>query len=36
MVMDEDEALKNNRLRLLNRFVSVFASVADFSALAKA
>ncbi len=36
MVMDEDEALKRNRLRLLNRFVSVFASVADFSTLAKA
>lgn len=36
MVMDEDENLKNNRLRLLNRFVSVFASVADFSSLAKA
>lgn len=36
MVMDEDEALKSNRLRLLNRFVGVFADVADFGALAKA
>ncbi|MBO4364896.1 MAG: glycine--tRNA ligase subunit beta [Eggerthellaceae bacterium] len=36
MVMDEDEQLRANRLRLLNRFVAVFAHVADFSALAKA
>jgi len=36
MVMDENEALKNNRLRLLNEFVGVFANVADFSILAKA
>lgn len=35
MVMDDDEDLKNNRLRLLNRFVGVFANVADFSTLAK-
>lgn len=34
MVMDEDEALRSNRLALLNRFVSVFANVADFSELA--
>ena len=36
MVMDKDEAVKANRLRLLNRFVAVFAHVADFSTLAKA
>ncbi len=35
MVMDEDEALRNNRLRLLNRFVSVFENVADFGKMAK-
>lgn len=35
MVMDEDVALRENRLRLLNRFVGVFASVADFGMLAK-
>ena len=35
MVMDEDEALKTNRLRLLNRFVEVFEGVADIGKLAK-
>lgn len=35
MVMDEDEVLRTNRLRLLNRFVAVFANVADFSVLSK-
>lgn len=35
MVMDEDVALRENRLKLLNRFVGVFASVADFGMLAK-
>lgn len=35
MVMDEDEALRTNRLRLLNRFVGVFAHVADFALLSK-
>ncbi len=34
-VMDEDQALRENRLRLLNRFVGVFASVADFGQLSK-
>ncbi|HET6352278.1 MAG TPA: glycine--tRNA ligase subunit beta [Coriobacteriia bacterium] len=34
MVMDEDEALRTNRLRLLNRFVALFERFADFSALA--
>lgn len=33
LVMDPDEALRGNRLRLLNRFVSVFDGVADFSRL---
>jgi glycyl-tRNA synthetase beta chain len=35
MIMDEDTNLRENRLRLLNRFVGVFASVADFSKLVK-
>ena len=35
MVMDEDVALRDNRLRLLNRFVAVFANVADFGKMAK-
>lgn len=35
MVMDEDMAVRENRLRLLNRFVGVFAHVADFGLLAK-
>ncbi|MFR7746535.1 MAG: glycine--tRNA ligase subunit beta [Eggerthellaceae bacterium] len=35
MIMDEDQALRENRLRLLNRFVSVFVHVADFSHLSK-
>ena len=35
LVMDEDENVKNNRLRLLNRFEAVFADVADISELAK-
>ena len=34
LIMDENEDLKNNRLRLLNRFVSVFSPVADFGKLA--
>lgn len=33
MVMDEDPQVRANRLRLLNRFVGVFANVADFSLL---
>lgn len=33
LVMDEDEALRTNRLRLLNRFTALFAGVADFSRL---
>ena len=35
MVMDEDPELRDNRLRLLNRFVAVFANVADFGKMAK-
>jgi glycyl-tRNA synthetase beta chain len=33
LVMDPDEALRANRLRLLNRFTALFAGVADFSRL---
>ena len=35
MVMDEDEAIRANHMRLLNRFVAVFANVADFGKMAK-
>ena len=35
MVMDEDLTLRENRLRLLNSFVAVFANVADFALLSK-
>ena len=35
LVMDKDERLRANRLRLLNRFASVFAGVADISVLAR-
>ena len=34
-VMDDDTALRENHLRLLNRFIDVFAHVADFGQLAK-
>lgn len=34
LVMDPDEEVRDNRLRLLNRFVTVFDGVADFSKLA--
>jgi glycyl-tRNA synthetase beta chain len=34
LVMDKDEALRTNRLRLLNRFVATFRDVADFGKLA--
>lgn len=36
LIMDEDVAVRENRLRLLNRFVGVFANVADFGKMAKA
>lgn len=35
MVMDEDEKIRANRLRLLNRFVGVFEDVADFGLVSK-
>ncbi len=35
MVMDEDEKLRENRLRMLNRFVNVFQDVADFGKMAR-
>ena len=35
MVMDEDQSLRENRLRLLNRFVGVFQGVADFGKMAR-
>ena len=35
LVMDEDTAVRENRLRLLNRFVGVFADVADIGALSR-
>ena len=33
LVMDPDEAVRDNRLRLLNRFVGLFSRFADFSRL---
>lgn len=36
MVMDEDTTIRENRVRLLNLFASVFSDVADFGALSKA
>ena len=35
MVMDDDLAVRANRLRLLNRFVGVFHDVADFGKMEK-
>ncbi|MDY2777464.1 MAG: glycine--tRNA ligase subunit beta [Collinsella sp.] len=35
LVMDEDDAVRENRLRLLNRFESVFSDVADIGELAR-
>lgn len=35
MVMDEDQKLRENRLRLLNRFIGVFQGVADFGKMAR-
>ncbi len=32
-IMDDDDAVRNNHLRLLNRFIDVFAGVADFEKL---
>ena len=33
--MDQDEALRTNRLRLLNRFEAVFSDVANIGELAR-
>ncbi len=35
LVMDEDKAVRENRLRLLNRFENAFAGVANIGAMAK-
>lgn len=35
LIMDKDRALRENHLKLLNRFIAVFAHVADFGKLAK-
>ena len=35
MVMDDDLAVRENRMKLLNRFVNVFANIADFGKMAK-
>lgn len=35
MVMDEDERVRANRMKLLNEFVAVFSNVADFGKMAK-
>ena len=35
LVMDEDTRVRENRLRLLNRFASVFADVANIGALSR-
>lgn len=35
LVMDDDPKVRDNRLRLLNRFASVFGDVADIGALAR-
>lgn len=35
MVMDDDPKIRLNRMKLLNRFVSVFADVADFGLMSK-
>ena len=35
MVMDPDPALRDNRLRILNRFIEVFRNVADVGKMEK-
>ncbi|QWT17046.1 glycine--tRNA ligase subunit beta [Collinsella sp. zg1085] len=35
MVMDEDEAIRSNRLRLLNRFTSLFTGIANLAEMGK-
>ena len=33
LVMDEDQSLRENRLRLLNRFIGLFSRFGDFGRL---
>ena len=35
LVMDDDTEVRENRLRLLNRFVEVFVGIADIGALSR-
>ena len=35
LVMDDDTKVRENRLRLLNKFVGVFRDVADFAVLSR-
>ncbi len=35
MIMDKDEKIKENRLKILNSFVDVFSNIADFSKMSK-
>jgi glycyl-tRNA synthetase beta chain len=35
MVMDKDEQLRDNRLKLLNRFEAVFSGIANIGELAR-
>lgn len=35
MIMDEDLGIRANRMKLLNRFIGVFANIADFGLMAK-
>lgn len=35
MVMDDDDRIRANRMKLLNRFIGVFANVADFGLMVK-
>lgn len=34
-IMDKDDALRENRIKILNRFIDTFAEIADFSKFAK-
>lgn len=35
LVMDENDTVRRNRLRLLNKFAQVFSKVADISVLSR-
>ncbi|MDO4841434.1 MAG: glycine--tRNA ligase subunit beta [Phoenicibacter congonensis] len=35
MIMDKDEAIKNNRVKILNNFIECFAGIADFGKFSK-